>query len=234
LTFRNQESLDMTTPTLTAQLAEYKAGFVQRVAPERVTMMEAATADLKATGIEQRALHVGDTAPTRLALPDALGRPVRLADLWQRGPLVLLFYRGGWCPYCNLELRAWQRKLPELQRLGASLVAVSPQTPDNSLSTAEKNGLAFPVLSDSSLVASDAFGITFTLPPELVDLYGRVGNELPVINGNGQWALPLPATYVIDRDGRIHFAHVEADYRERAEPDAVMQAIEAAAMSAPR
>jgi peroxiredoxin len=219
--------------TLASQLADYKAGFAQRVAPERVTMMEAATLDLRATGIEQRALHAGDAAPADPTLPDALGRPVRLADLWQRGPLVLLFYRGGWCPYCNLELRAWQKRLPELQRLGASLVALSPQTPDNSMSTAEKNELAFPVLSDSALAASDAFGVTFTLPPELVELYGRVGNDLPVLNGNGQWALPLPATYVIDRDGRIVFAHVEADYRERAEPDQVLRALEAMTARAP-
>lgn len=219
----------MTTSSLATQLADYKAGFAQRVAPERVTMMEAATRDLRATGIEQRALPAGSAAPAQLTLPDALGRPVRLADLWQRGPLVLLFYRGGWCPYCNLELRAWQQKLPALQALGASLVAVSPQTPDYSLSTAEKNELAFPVLSDSSLAASDAFGITFTLPPELVELYGRAGNDLPVVNGNGQWALPLPATYVIDRSGRIAFAHVEADYRERAEPADVMRAVAEAA-----
>jgi peroxiredoxin len=218
----------VTSPTLSQELADYKAGFAQRAAPERVAMMEAATRDLRATGIEQRALHAGDAAPAHLSLPDAVGRPMRLAELWQRGPLVLLFYRGGWCPYCNLELRAWQKRLPELQRLGASLIAISPQTPDNSLSTAEKNELAFPVLSDSALAASDAFGITFTLPPELVELYGRVGNELPVVNGNGQWALPLPATYVIGRDGRILFAHVEADYRERAEPDDVLRAVKAA------
>jgi peroxiredoxin len=218
----------VTSPTLSQELADYKAGFAQRAAPERVAMMEAATRDLRATGIEQRALHAGDAAPAHLSLPDAVGRPMRLAELWQRGPLVLLFYRGGWCPYCNLELRAWQKRLPELQRLGASLIAISPQTPDNSLSTAEKNELAFPVLSDSALAASDAFGITFTLPPELVELYGRVGNELPVVNGNGQWALPLPATYVIGRDGRIVFAHVEADYRERAEPDDVLRAVKAA------
>ena len=217
-----------TTLTLTQQLAGYRADFKQRVAPERVAMMEAATADLRATGIVQRALHAGDRAPLDLVLPDALGRPVRLASLWQSGPLVLLFYRGGWCPYCNLELRAWQRDLEALRHLGASLVAISPQTPDHSLSTTEKNELAFPVLSDSSLAAAEAFGIAFTLPPELVELYSRVGNELPVINGNGQWTLPLPATYVIDSHGHIVFSHVEADYRQRAEPAAVMAVVEQA------
>lgn len=212
------------TPSLASQLAEYKAGFKQRVAPERVAMMESATAALKASGIEQTALQVGAAAP-ELTLPDALGRAVSLRSLWLEGPVVLIFYRGGWCPYCNLELRAWQRKLPELQALGARLVAVSPQTPDNSLSTAEKNELAFPVLSDSSLAAAQAFGVAFTLPAELVELYGRVGNDLPSLNGNGQWVLPLPATYLIDRQGRIVFAHMEADYRERAEPQEVLDAL---------
>lgn len=208
------------------QLAAYKEGFKQRAAPDRVAMMEAATADLRATGIETQALQVGGLAPD-LSLPDALNRPVHLSTLWAQGPLVLIFYRGGWCPYCNLELRAWQQQLLELQRLGAQLVAVSPQTPDHSLSTAEKNALAFPVLSDSALQAATGFGVAFEMPPALIELYSRVGNDLPVLNGNGRWVLPVPATYVIGRDGRIAFAHVEADYRERAEPQDVLAAVAA-------
>jgi peroxiredoxin len=207
--------------SLAEQLAAYQAGFKQRVAPERTAMMEAATADLRATGIEAQALQVGALVP-ELTLPDAFNQPVRLSALWQAGPLVLIFYRGGWCPYCNLELRAWQQHLPALEHLGAQLVAVSPQTPDNSLSTAEKNELAFPVLSDSALNAATAFGIVFELSAELIELYSRVGNDLPVLNGNGRWVLPLPATYVIDRDGRVVYAHIEADYRERAEPSDVL------------
>ena len=212
-----------TITPLAQQLADYKAGFLQRAAPERVAMMAGATADLKATGIESRALQVGDGAPD-VTLPDALGRPVRLAELWQRGPLVLIFYRGGWCPYCNLELRAWQQHRDALAALGASLVAISPQTPDNSLSTAEKSELAYPVLSDSALSAANGFGVAFEMPQSLIDLYCKGGNDLSVLNGNGKWVLPLPATYVIGRDGRIAFAHVDADYRERAEPgDVLMQ-----------
>jgi peroxiredoxin len=218
--------------SLGEQLAAYQAGFKRRAAPERVAMMEAATADLRATGIESQALQVGDLAPD-LTLPDALNQPVRLSTLWQRGPLVLIFYRGGWCPYCNLELRAWQQQLSALQHLGAQLVAVSPQTPDNSLSTAEKNELAFPVLSDSALQAATAFGVGFEMPQELINLYSSVGNDLPVLNGNGRWVLPLPATYVIDQNGRITYAHIEADYRERAEPGDVLAAV-AAACAAPR
>lgn len=105
------------------------------------------------------------------------------------------------------------------------MVAISPQTPDNSLSTAEKNQLLYPVLSDSSLRAADAFGIAFEMPKELIDLYSSVGNNLPVLNGNGRWVLPLPATYVIGRGGRILYAHIETDYRERAEPEHVLAAI---------
>jgi peroxiredoxin len=210
--------------SLTEQLAAFKAGFKQRAAPERVALMETATADLKATGIESQALQAGSVAPD-LTLPDALNQPLRLSTLWQRGPLVLIFYRGGWCPYCNLELRAWQQHLPALKHMGAQLVAVSPQTPDNSLSTAEKNELAFPVLSDSSLQAATAFGVTFEMSPELIELYSGVGNDLPVLNGNGRWVLPVPATYVIDRNGRVVYAHVEADYRERAEPADVLEAV---------
>ena len=215
-----------TQESLATQLASYKAGFIGRAPAPRVAMMEAATAQLKSTGIESIALKVGDRAPS-LSLPDAKGEQVHLSQLLEQGPVVAIFYRGGWCPYCNLELRAWQAHLAELNSLGATLVAISPQTPDNSLSTSEKNALAFPVLSDSDLAAAHGFGIAFTLPPELVDLYGSVGNNLPELNGNGQWLLPVPATFVIDRSGVIQFAHVEADYRERAEPDAVLAVIRA-------
>lgn len=215
----------MNEASLTQQLADYKAGFIQRVPADRVAMMEAATADLKKTGIETRALRVGDHAP-ELVLPDATGRSVHLSGLWAAGPLVVIFYRGGWCPYCNLELRAWQQHLDRLGSLGGSLVAVSPQTPDNSLSTAEKNELAYPVLSDSALSAAQSFGIAFELPKSLIDLYASVGNDLPVLNGNGLWMLPIPATYVIGRDGRVLYAHVEADYRMRAEPEHVLRALE--------
>jgi peroxiredoxin len=210
--------------SLADQLAAFKTGFKQRVAPGRVAIMEAATAELRATGIQARALQIGAIAPD-LTLPDALDQPVRLSTLWQRGPLVVIFYRGGWCPYCNLELRAWQQQIPALQHMGAQLVAVSPQTPDNSLSTAQKNELAFPVLSDSALHAATAFGVAFDMPAALIELYSGVGNDLPVLNGNGRWVLPVPATYVIDRDGRIAYAHVEADYRERAEPLDVLAAV---------
>ena len=211
--------------TLQQQLADYQAAFRQRVAPDRVATAESAIAQLKGTGIEKRALVVGATLPD-LTLPDAIGRPVSLRALNAGAPLVIVFYRGGWCPYCNLELREWQRLLPEVHRRGATLVAISPQSPDSSLSTQEKNDLAFPVLSDSALAAAEAFGIAFALPPELVEAYSRIGNDLPTLNGNGRWVLPLPATYVVGRDGIVSFAHVEADYRQRAEPNEVLATLQ--------
>lgn len=212
------------TPTLAAALGQFKAAFAQRAAPERIATMEAATAQLRASGLLDRALAVGAPVPA-VTLPDATGAPVELATLWRDGPAVLVFYRGGWCPYCNLELQAWQQHLPALHGLGARLAAVSPQTPDNSLSTAEKNALAYPVLSDSRLHAADAFGIAFDLPAELVALYAQVGHDLPRTNGNGRWALPVPATYVVGTDGRVAWRHVEVDYRERAEPQDVLDAL---------
>jgi peroxiredoxin len=211
----------MTNPTLHNQLADYKAAFIARVNPQRVATMETATEQLRATGIESTALKAGDAAPD-LTLPNALGHNVTLSTLWRERPLIIVFYRGGWCPYCNLELRAWQQTLAKVNTLGARVVAISPQTPDNSLTTAEKNALAFDVLSDSSLEAARGFGVAFDLSPELIELYSGVGNDLPVLNGNGRWTLPVPATFVIDTHGVIVYADIDVDYRNRAEPDEVL------------
>ena len=200
--------------SLQNQLADYQAGFKQRVPSERVAMMESANARLRETGIESTALQLGAALPD-VSLTDAIGDAVNLLSLHAGKPTVVIFYRGGWCPYCNLELREWQRLLPELQKVGAQLVAISPQLPDNSMSTAQKSNLAYPVLSDSSLAAANAFGIAFELPPELVELYSKVGNDLPTLNGNGRWVLPIPATFVFDPVGKVMFRHVIADYKQR-------------------
>lgn len=211
-------------PSLSQQLAQVKAGAKNRLTPERLAIIEGQIAQLQADGISRSALQAGAAAPA-LTLPDATGRAVSLASLWANGPLIVVFYRGGWCPYCNLGLREWQRLLPQVQAAGATLVAISPQTPDNSLSTSEKNALAYTVLSDSALAAARGFGLLFDFPPALSALYQVMGNDLPLINGNQDWSLPLPATYVVGTDGLIRYAHVEADYRERAEPAQVLAAL---------
>jgi peroxiredoxin len=182
---------------------------------------QVASAVFESTGIATRAKREGEAAPD-VVLPDALGRPTRLSEAWRDGPLVVIFYRGGWCSYCNAQLRAWQAHAGELSALRASLVAISAQTPDNSMTTAEINALAYPVLSDSTLDAAEGFDISFTLPPELVDFYGAVGVDVPVFNGNGQWVLPVPSTFVIDETGTIRFAHVDEDFGRHPEPREVL------------
>jgi peroxiredoxin len=172
-----------------------------------------------------RALKAGDHAPD-FRLPDARGDYVRLKNLLATDPIVLSFYRGGWCPYCNLELRALQKALPEITRLGAELVAVSPQTPDESLSTAGKNALAFPVLSDVGSATAKSFGIAYDLAEELRPIYARFGHALPERNGDESWVLPIPATYVIDRDATITLAFVDVDYRNRLEPTEILAALQ--------
>jgi peroxiredoxin len=187
-----------------------------------MALMNRANDSLRSSKILGRALREGERAPN-FRLPSAKGGSVELDLLLGRGPVVLAFYRGQWCPYCNLELRAYQKALPQLQALGSSLIAISPQTPDNSLSTAEKNDLAYPVLSDVGLNVARAYGIAFDLPDDLVGLYQRQWkNDLVKWNGDGGWSLPIPATYVIDEDARIVLAHVDPDYRGRLEPEAAL------------
>jgi peroxiredoxin len=158
---------------------------------------------------------------------------VRLGDYWRCGPLVLVFFRGGWCSYCTLTLRDWQRCHPALLQLGATLLAISPQSPEKSQATPVENGLGFPLLSDTDLSVASAFGIAFTVPPELVEYFAEIGTDIPVLNGNGLWALPVPATYVIDTRGVIRYADVEPDYRKRADPASALSALEPAAKGRP-
>jgi len=212
--------------TLQAELAAFAASMPDRVPLARLAVMERATNELIASGIAERARQTGEIAPN-FTLMDAANQPVALGSLLIRGPVVLTFYRGGWCPYCNLELRAYQAILPEIIGLGATLVAISPQTPDNSLSTAEKSALAFSVLSDPGLRVAEAYGLAFELPEDLRAAYAAFGNNLPTVNGDGAWRLPIPATYVIAPDGRIALASVDPDYRNRLDPSEVVAALRA-------
>jgi peroxiredoxin len=212
--------------SLATELESFRTDFMGKVPPEIREAMRRADLDLAGSGIAERALKAGDLAPD-FVLPDALGGQVRLSTLLAKGNVVLSFYRGGWCPYCNLELRALQLALPAFLQLGATLVAVSPQTPDASLSTAEKNALAFPVLSDANSRVARAFGVAFDLSDELRPIYARFGHALPDVNGDASWQLPIPATYVIGRDGVITLAFVDVDYRNRLEPADIVATLRA-------
>jgi peroxiredoxin len=211
--------------SLKAELDAFRSEFMANVAPEVRDAMVRADMELAASGIARRALKAGDRAPD-FRLPDARGGYVRSRDMLTTGAVVLSFYRGGWCPYCNLELRALQKALPEITLLGAKLVAVSPQTPDESLSTAEKSELTFPVLSDLGSATAKSFGIAYDLAEELRPIYARLGHALPEKNGDESWLLPIPVTYVIDRDGTIALGFVDVDYRNRLEPAEVLAALQ--------
>lgn len=213
-------------PTLEEQLAELRAGSARRWPPERLAAMEAHIAELAGSRFAAAALQPGMKAPA-VVLPDQHGNKFDIATSLARGPVVVTFYRGGWCPYCNLELRAYQAILPQLLAAGASLVAISPEKPDDTATTAEKNALRFPVLSDAGQRVGRAFGVVYAFTEALRELYTGLGLDLPARHATpDEWALPLSATYVLDRDGTILWADLGTDYRRRADPTEVLALLE--------
>jgi peroxiredoxin len=174
------------------------------------------------SGIVDRAPKVGDKCPD-VTLPNQLGEPVRLGGLLQQGPVVLTFYRGGWCPYCNLELHAYQQVLPELKATGATLVAITPEIADQSLTTVEKNALEFEVLTDLNSEYARKLGLVFTVANELRGIYRGFGIDIEKHNGEGQFDVPLASTFIVDGDGTIAYAFVAADYTLRAEPAEIIK-----------
>jgi peroxiredoxin len=164
------------------------------------------------------ALKPGDKFPV-FELPDATGALVQSAALLATGPLLLIFYRGEWCPYCNLALKALQDQLPAINAAGVTLVAVSPQLPDYSLSTQQKQGLAYPVLSDTRNILARQLGIIFTLNAEMKVMYEGFGIDLLACNGESSFELPVPGAYLIDQDGIILERYLDPDYRNRLEPE---------------
>jgi peroxiredoxin len=188
--------------------------------------MERHIAHLSETGVGRNAKQVGDLAPV-IVLPDAHGRTFEVAALLAKGPVIVTFYRGGWCPYCNLELKAYQDVLPRIVVAGASLVAISPEKPDDTVSTAEKNGLTFAVLSDVGQKVGKAFGLVYAFTDELRAVYDGFKLNIPEKNGApDDWSLPLSATFVIGSVGRILFADTSVDYRHRTDPLDVLQVLE--------
>jgi peroxiredoxin len=210
--------------SLQSRLESILASWEQRVGDEVAATVALDNIALRQSGILERMLGAGAKFPD-LALVNARGGLTRIYDKLARGPLVATFYRGGWCPYCSLELRAYQEALEEVRALGADLVAISPEAPDHSLSTAEKNALKFDVLSDVNGALEDALGIRFDLTVPIVTLYKAFGQDLPSRNADGRWSLPIPATYVLERDGTIALAFADPDYRKRLEPAAVIAAL---------
>lgn len=212
---------------LDAYRANFEAGGPPYNAPAHIhEPMHRATRELIESGAAEKALKVGDKAPA-FTLNDAGKKPYSSADLLAKGPLVVTFYRGVWCPYCNMDLQAIEAALPELQSRGAQLVAISPQTAPNSRRSQRENKLSFPILSDPGNEVAAAFGIRFKLPDYLADLYKNTfKNDLSIANGDASWTLPMPARFVIGQDGVILYAEVNPDYTRRPDPEELLPVLE--------
>jgi peroxiredoxin len=203
---------------LDAFKADFKGGKPPYNAPPEIhPIMERATAALIESGQAARAIKAGDRAPG-FALKDQDGNEVSSAELLRHGPLVITFYRGMWCPYCNIELQAINEVLPQIEGYGANVIAISPQTAVNSRKSVRDNKLGFPVLSDTNGEVGAAFGLRFALPDYLVDLYKALKNDLPAFNADPSWTLPMPARYVIGQDGIVLYSEVNPDYTHRPDP----------------
>lgn len=174
-------------------------------------------------GVLDKAMNKGDKAPN-FKLKNAKGESVTLYDELKSGPVVLIWYRGGWCPYCNLTLKRLQEEMPNFKKYDASLLALTPELPDSSLSTVEKNSLSFQVLSDLGNKVAKEYGVVYELTDAVAKRY-QEGFNLHGYNGDESNSLPLAATYVIDRDGQIVYAFLDADYRNRAEPKDILKAL---------
>jgi len=193
-------------------------------APDKAELLQRATLELSLSGITGRVLKAGDQAPD-FTLTNAVGLPITLSTALGTGPVVVTFYRGIWCPYCSLQLRAYQRILHEILGLGASLMAISPQSPDQSQATLLKNFLQYEVLSDLGNAVARRFGLVYQVPGWLRELYVSYGSDLPAFNGDDSWELPIAGTFVIGPKRRIVLAYADPDARNRLEPKAILVAL---------
>ena len=214
----------MSTLSLSEQLDAFHRAMLARISPADSEALRQAEAFLASTGATDNALPVGAIAPG-FRLPDQHGRPLQLSERLALGPVVLVFIRGGWCPFCALALRAWQEALPALHDAGGDLLAISPQPASACSRTAERDLLAFPILSDQGNAVAERYGVAHEQPEGLRPFYQRLGHDLPRINGAGDWRIPLAATFVIVPAGRIGLAHVELVPWRALEPEAAIRAI---------
>ncbi len=216
------EEVSQDTPkeSLQSQLDAKKAAFESRASEEKLKLYGDGINAVVESGIVESAKQVGDTAPN-FSLQNATGETVQLADYLKKGPVVLTWYRGNWCPYCNMTLHKLQEELPNFKAAGANLLALTPELPDRSISTKEKHQLEFEVLSDLGNKVAHEYGIVFKLIPDVAEIYQK-GFDLHGYNGDESDELPLAATYIIDEKGVIQYAFLDAEYRNRAEPSEIL------------
>lgn len=209
--------------SLSKTLSDRKATNEKNIPAEKWAIMEHSTNQLKEQALSTKALGKGETLPL-FNLPDINGKSVSLKD-FDSDFLVVSFYRGGWCPFCNMELKALQNILPQLTDLNTKLVAISPETPDNSITTSEKNELSFSVLSDINNAYAKSLGLVFQLPQDLRTVYHSFNINVDKHNDNQEYELPMPATYVINKNREILYSFVPEDYTERLEPSTIIDVI---------
>lgn len=211
--------------SLNDQLDSLTAKLRAMVPAERLLVVDRFAEELANSGLADRALKAGDPAPA-FELPDGDGMLWRSEDLLRAGPLVIVFYRGRWCAYCNAQLAALQEIHPKLAEAGASLVAISPQTQKHSYMTRDMHKLRFPVLSDQGNHVARTFGLVYRLSPEMQAMYESIMTKLPGYNGDQSWGLPLAATYIVQSDGKVSWSRIDPDWRHRPEPEELLQVID--------
>ncbi len=208
---------------LSEQLAAKKADSKKKIPAEIQKIMISSTNALKERSLGSQAAQKGDTLPN-FKLPDVHGKKMSLND-FDTDFLIVSFYRGGWCPYCNMELRALQEVRTKLQSLNTELIAISPETPDNSLTTSEKNELSFSVLSDIDNAYAKTLGLVFKMPEDLQAVYDKFGIKVNKHNGNAAYELPMPATYIVNKEREIIYSFVPEDYTERLDPETILKVL---------
>ncbi len=214
-----------TSNALAQQIAAMQAEMIPQIPEEALSTMMAATQALVDTGLADKALNAGQACPD-FELKNAHGNNISLDEQLKNGPQVISFYRGAWCPYCNLEIRALKENLPAFRQLGADLIAISPQIPDKSLAQEDELKLEFEVLSDTDNLLARQFGLVFTLPEEIQAIYDAFKIDVAGHNGDDKFELPIPATYIIDGDRKIRYAFVNADYTQRLEPSIIIEELQ--------
>jgi peroxiredoxin len=215
--------------TLKEELAAYTSDLVARTGTDAAAnLFEGQIGAAKM--VVDDAARKGQQVP-EFELPDGNGKRVALGSRLNNGPVVLTFYRGGWCPYCNIALRALQLCLPEIQRYGGGLIAISPEVPDQSLNTQEKLRLGFDVLSDQGNVVARRFGLVYRVADTAQERLLALGRDLVAHNGSQTWEIPITATYVVNPNGMIVFDHVDSDYRNRLDPAVIVEVLQSLASS---
>lgn len=224
---REVEEVVELVEALEPKLAEQHRAMMQRATEPMRQAVQGLIQNLKRSQVA-KAIQAGQEVPDFELNDAATGKPVRLSQIVAKGPAVLSFYRGQWFPYCNIEVRGLEQIHGELQELGASIFLVGPETEENAQKLAQETGSTIPILTDADGAVMETFGLAFELPEAMRPAYQQMGNDLPTFNPATGWKLPIPATYVIDRERRAHQVYVNANYTQRMEPADILHAVKEA------